>query len=210
MDRSNELRVFLVDQTQAAVEQGLWTFGRGYYTNHRIPPHSLYRLHAGWAELAADLLLEQPSAGLIGLRLVSRVHWIREVAAVLERRAVELPTTEVDLFSRQTWGAPLEQYPRRAPVTAFVDIHTLGEQIYMVSDLAEAHGLVVQRAICLVDRHPIRTTEFNGIPVASVVHLPLSLWRPGHDAPPAASDLSHYMRAFRPGGRGTYGGSLLS
>jgi len=210
MASADELRVFLADQTQAAVREGLWTFGEGYCTNHWIPPASLYRLHAGWAELAADLLLEQPSAGLIGFCLISRLHWIREIAAVLERRAVELPTTEVDMFSRETWGIAFEQYPRRAAVTAFVDVHTLGEQIYMVSALAEAHGLVVRRAICLVDRHPIRTTEFNGIPVASVVHLPLSLWRPGPDAPPASGDLSHYMRAFRPGGRGTYGGSLLS
>ncbi len=210
MDRADELRVFLADQTQAAVREGLWTFGGGYCTYHWIPPASLHRLHAGWAELAADLLLEQPSAGLLGFTHSSGIHWIREIAAVLERRAIELPTTEIGMFSRETWGTAFEHYPRRAPVTAFVDVHTLGGQIYLVRDLAAAHGLVVRRAICLVDRHPIRTTELDGILVASVLHLPLSLWRPGHDAPPASGDLSQYMRAFRPRGRGTYGGPLLS
>ena len=65
----------------------------------------------------------------------------------------------------------------------FVEVHTAGMHFRYIRGLAERYGLKVQRAIALVDRHPVPTTAVDGIPFASVLHVPLPLWRTPHEVP---------------------------
>ena len=193
MGASDEIRALLKEQLMASLEEGLYYFEGGWCSNLRIPPESLYPLQAGWSQLAADAILEQPSSGVVGLRLWHEDGWIRHVARVLDEREIELPTSELDTWSGQVWGVPLAAYPPGSQVTALVDVHTLGGQVRTVKQLAEAHGLMVKRAVALVDRNPRPTTEVDGVPFASVLHLPLPLYRRTQEAPP---DLVWRSRSF--------------
>jgi hypothetical protein len=183
MDQRAALKTFLADQTLAAVETGLWRFREGHYTDRRIPPASLYHFQQGWCELAADEILAAPTGGLLGFAYQPGVQWLRALAAVLERRGAELPVTEVGTRTLPSWGVPLGQYPRGASLTAFVDVHTLGAHARELRFVAEAAGVRLGRVVALVDRHPTPTRQADGVPFASVVHLPLPLYRTAADVP---------------------------
>ena len=181
------LRTFLADQTLASVVSGVWYFAEGPVTDQRILPASLFRLYPGWCQLAADLVLAEPTGGVFGFAAPDR-DWVRQIGAVLAARGAELPVTELDLRTRRVWGLPLGDYPPGARLTTFLDIHTLGEQARRLRRVVESHGLRVGRVVALVDRGPTPTAEVDGVPLASVLHLPLALYR-------SASDLPEHLRA---------------
>jgi hypothetical protein len=182
MEDPTLLRTFLADQTLASVVPGLWYFAEGPVTDQRVPPASLYRLYPGWSQLAADLILAEPTGGVFGFAATDR-DWVRQIGAVLAARGAELPVTELDRRSRRVWGVPLGDYPPGARLTTFLDIHTLGEQARRLRRVVESYGLRVGRIVALVDRGPIPTVDVDGVPLASVLHLPLSLYRSVHDLP---------------------------
>jgi len=68
-------------------------------------------------------------------------------------------------------------------VTILVDVHTLGGQARRYRQLVEAHGLRVNRVVALIDRGPRPTAQVDGVPFASVLHLPLPLYRRARDVP---------------------------
>ena len=184
MERAQLIKELLEEQVLKSIEHGLWQFGpMGPFTNQRIPPDEMYKFNFGWAELATDLLLEEPSGGLLGFLVREPVHWLHNIASTLEQRNIELPVTEFDPSTGQVWGPPLERYPPNAQITMFVDVHTAGMQFRYIRVFAERYGLKVKRAIALVDRHPVPTTAVDGIPFASVLHVPLPLWRTRHEVP---------------------------
>jgi hypothetical protein len=197
------LRTFLADQTLAVVESGLWRFREGHYTDRRIPPESLFALQQGWCELAADAILASPTGGVFGWAYMPGVYWLQELAAVLERRGAELPVTELQAWLGRptTWGVPLEQYPPGAQVTALVDVHTLGAHARTLRHVAEHHGLRVGRIVALVDRHPRPTGHVDGIPLDSVLHLPLPLY-------PRAAQVPESLRRERQAGPWAPAGAL--
>jgi hypothetical protein len=181
MDERVALRTFLADQTLAAVESGLWYFAEGVVTDQRIPPWSLYQFEAGWSELAADVILAQPSSGLVGTAYLEGLCWIKQIAAVLGQRGAELPATQMNRAGQVQWGVPFAQYPPRASVSILVDVHTLGGQARRYRQIVEAHELRVNRIVALIDRGPRPTAHVDGIPFARVLHLPLSLYRRARD-----------------------------
>jgi len=164
--------------------RGYWCFGpTGPYTDVCISPTKLYQHGREWSDLAAELILEQPTGGVIGERLRDQGKWIRcmmLVANALKRKeAYELPVSEIiNPSSFVVWGPSLWEYPEGAEVTIFTPIHTLGDMLTKLKMIVEARSPAkVTRAIALIDRNPEPTQEVAGVPFSSVVHLPLPLYQ---------------------------------
>ncbi len=68
-------------------------------------------------------------------------------------------------------------------MTILADVHTLGGQARRYRQLVKAHGLRVNRVVALIDRGPRPTAQVDSVPFASVLHLPLPLYRRAGDVP---------------------------
>lgn len=143
---------------------------------------NLYLFKDTWAQLAANLLLQVPTGGLIGLVDEENQHqWIREITKALEQRGVELPTTEIHRSVDEVWGVALSEYPRNHPVTIFTPVNTLGGELDFTVRWLARQGIGVNRTIALIDRggfSPMSQTPDERVPFSAVLHLPLPLYSP--------------------------------
>jgi hypothetical protein len=176
----NEKLRHLLTQAVASqgIERGLYYFTEGFYSNQRISPETVFGLRQYFTYLAAQLILEHPTGGLVGVLGESQQErWIPEIASELENRGFELPTSEVYMNGEVVSGIPLSEYPRNSKVTIFSNINTLGGYLSNVRRVVEGQGLRVHQAISLIDRHPNPTQVIDSdLPFFSAVHLPLPLY----------------------------------
>jgi hypothetical protein len=167
------------------LENGYFSFNhRTTFSEWRIDSKAMYAFVDGWSQLAADLVLEAPTAGVIGV-VQEGEHWIQGITKALANRGVELPTTEIQETEGSidnVWGVPLADYPKH-PVTIFTNINTLGGNLDFQVRWMRKQGIEVNRTIALIDRSPTPMTETldEHIPFAAVVHLPLPLYSPDEE-----------------------------
>src|SRR4051794_34290816 len=91
----------LTDSLGKCLEYGHWAFHdlRGRLAGHsdqRIVVEAMYDSAPGWAELAADGILSQPTGGVIVLTYPwVGMDWARPIKRALEQRGAELPVCGV-------------------------------------------------------------------------------------------------------------------
>ena len=114
---NDQLRQSLAESLSDCLEYGHWGFRHpsGYLAGHsdqRILPSQMFQRSREWAELFADLVLQQPLVGLIGLsELGDEVDWSTALAAVLTERGMDLPVSSVTAYGIVQSGPALNDYP---------------------------------------------------------------------------------------------------
>lgn len=182
---TESLKDFLTKYVQdSCLERGTFSFNhRAMFSDCRINPKAMYAFVDGWSQLAAELVLEVPTAGVIGI-VREGTHWIQEITKALGQRGVALPTTEIEETETvyDIWGVDLSRYPNH-PVTVFTNVNTLGGNLDFQTRWLRKQGITVHRAIALIDRGPAPMIETpdERVPFASVVHLPLPLYSPDEE-----------------------------
>ncbi len=179
---------FLERAVRQSLEEGYYKFGaQGPYADQRIPISSMFSFNRGWAELLLDKVFEEPSRGLIGYyheEAKVDIDWYDPIHQALQRRGAEFPLTTVSEYSyRIHKGVPLTDYPQGSILTGFCEVATLGKEFRQLQGVAEHFGLSIGRFVALIDRNPEPITEIDGVPFASVLHLPLPLYQTISEVP---------------------------
>jgi hypothetical protein len=181
---NEELRQSLVGSLSACLEYGHWGFRHpsGYVAGHsdqRILPGLMYQRSREWAALFADMLLQQPVGGVIGLsELGDEADWSQAIATVLAERGVELPVSSVTAYGFVQSGYALAHYPSGTRVAIFNGITTTGRELNTFRSFIAGRGFKVERMLSLVHRGPTVPCGILGVPYGAALHFPLPLTPP--------------------------------
>lgn len=154
--------------------------GPGFFTDKMINPSKLARHHFALSGIAADRIHDMTSSGLVGQIDDGDIHWTQELNRRLKERGVELPMAEIDKDGKHIWGTPFEKFPHTA-VTVLVSVNTLGQQIARMRSLLEKQDMRVRNALVLIERNPDPASFIDGIPISSVLNVPLPLYTESTD-----------------------------
>jgi hypothetical protein len=182
-DRRAELERFLTTSLAECLEYGHWLFTDPFaqlvwHSDQRIVPERMYVLCDGWAQLMADVVLDEPSGGLVGLQYFGDEDWVTPLATALEQRGAELPVIGVTHLGRTVVGPALADLPSGASVTVFNPITTLGTDLHYFRRMVDHAGVRVHRLLSIVHRGPSLPRSIDGLPYETALHFPLALQAP--------------------------------
>jgi len=135
-------------------------------------------LGSGWAALAAQDIVAEPSSGVVVVSYFRGLDWVTPLKNALDQRGAELPVAGLTLGGDVLFGDDLGSFPPRAHVVVLNDITTVGTELRRMHLHLVGCGVSVGRLHALVHRGPTLPTAYDGIPYHASVHYPLSLTPP--------------------------------
>lgn len=177
MSAIHRIKESISHRIQANADSGLYYFrfrGPTLFSDKKIVPAKLALHRYLLSRYAAEQVLKTSTQGAVGRIDDGDVHWLKEIGKYLSTQGVELPVTEVDEYGQYQWGTPFEKYTHPS-VTAVVSVNTNGEQIMDLRNIMMRNGLVVNRAVAIVERNPDPNGFIDQVPIIPVLKVPFPL-----------------------------------